>query len=86
MDILRTGSACEVPLARDRGRRQVEEAKVLAETAALGAKDRAVEALQEVAATEPHHFGRILTLPEIATLGDDARLTALRAQFGLPVH
>jgi tetratricopeptide (TPR) repeat protein len=51
--------------------------------AALGDRDRMVEALERVAVVEPHHLGRILLQPEIAATFDDPRLAALRARFDL---
>ena len=54
--------------------------------AALGDKDRAVEALEQLAKVQPHHLGPFLINPEMGVLRGDHRLTALRARFGLPVQ
>ena len=51
--------------------------------AALGDKDRALEALERLAVTEPHHVGRLLIEPEMAALRGDLRLVALRQKIGL---
>jgi TolB-like protein/Tfp pilus assembly protein PilF len=51
--------------------------------AALGDRDRMIEALERVAVVEPHHLGRILLQPEIAAHLGDARLATLRARFKL---
>jgi len=52
--------------------------------AALGDKDRALEALDRLAAVQQHQIGKILSSPEMAILNGDPRLTALRRRFGLP--
>lgn len=51
---------------------------------ALGDKDRAFDALERTAATEPHRVGLILAGPETAVLRGDPRLAAFRRKFGLP--
>ena len=52
--------------------------------AALGDRDRAVEALERGAPLGPVRIGRWLTLPEFAPLRGDPRLKALRKKVGLP--
>jgi tetratricopeptide (TPR) repeat protein len=52
--------------------------------AALGEKDRALEALEQMALVEPHHVARMLVQPEMAGLRDDPRFAALRTRFKLP--
>jgi len=54
--------------------------------AALGDKDHAFDALERMAAVEPHHVGSLLINPEMAVLRGDPRLTALRNRFGLPAR
>lgn len=51
---------------------------------ALGDKDRAFDALERAAVTEPHRVGMVLAFPETAGLRGDPRLTAFRKKFGLP--
>jgi TolB-like protein/DNA-binding winged helix-turn-helix (wHTH) protein/Flp pilus assembly protein TadD len=51
--------------------------------AALGNTGRMFEALERMAASQPHHVGRILLQPEIAARGAEPRLTAFRARFNL---
>jgi tetratricopeptide (TPR) repeat protein len=52
--------------------------------AALGNKDRAFDALERMAAVEPHHVGPMLMNPEMAVLRGDPRLAPLRKRFNLP--
>jgi len=52
--------------------------------AALGDLDRAFEALDRTAATEPQRVPLLLTWPEMAPLRADPRFAALRTRFGLP--
>jgi hypothetical protein len=52
--------------------------------AALGNADRMFGALERMAVAEPHHIGRILLQPEIASYRSDPRLRAFRARFNLP--
>jgi TolB-like protein len=52
--------------------------------AALGETDRAIEALERAAASEPHRIGRLLIEPELAPLRDHSRVLAIRKRFGLP--
>ena len=52
--------------------------------AALGDRDRAFEALGRTAEREPQRVPLLLTWPEIATLRDDPRFTAIKKRFGLP--
>ena len=52
--------------------------------AALGDLDRAFEALERAAATEPQRLPIALTYPELASLRGDPRLAAFRQRFGLP--
>jgi len=52
--------------------------------AALGDRDRAFEALDRTVEREPQRVPLLLTWPEIATLRDDPRLTAVKKRFGLP--
>jgi eukaryotic-like serine/threonine-protein kinase len=54
--------------------------------AALGDRERALAALEQVAVIQPHHFGRILRQPELGALRDDPRVAALRERFGLPPY
>ncbi len=51
---------------------------------ALGDKDRAFEALEQMVVDEPQRLGLVLTFPELALLRGDARLAALRRRIGLP--
>ena len=51
--------------------------------AALGDKDRAFEALDRTAATQPQRLGPILMAPEMAVLRGDPRLAALRKKLKL---
>jgi tetratricopeptide (TPR) repeat protein len=53
-------------------------------SAALGDAERAVEALERAAVSEPHRMGRLLNEPELAALRGDPRVTAIRRKFGLP--
>jgi tetratricopeptide (TPR) repeat protein len=52
--------------------------------AALGDKDRAFEALDRVAITQPQRVGWTLMCPEMKVLRGDPRLAAFRRKFGLP--
>jgi len=52
--------------------------------AALGDKDRAFEALDQLALLEPHRVVDLLAYPELAGLRGDPRFAALRRKFGLP--
>ena len=53
--------------------------------AALGDKDRAVDALNQTALVEPQRLPLVLTFPEIAVLlRGDPRLASLRQRFRLP--
>ena len=52
--------------------------------ASLGDKDRAFEALEQVAVVQPHHLGRILINPEMAALRGDPRWAPFRKRFNLP--
>jgi tetratricopeptide (TPR) repeat protein len=52
--------------------------------AALGHTDRAIEALERAAVSEPHRMGRLLIEPELAALRDHPRVVALRKRFNLP--
>ncbi len=52
--------------------------------ASLGDKDRAFEALEQVAVVQPHHVGRILINPEMAALRGDPRWAPFRKRFNLP--
>jgi hypothetical protein len=54
--------------------------------AALGEKDRALEALEQMTLVEPHHVARMLVQPEMAALRGDPRFAALRARFKLPTQ
>ncbi len=51
---------------------------------ALGDKDRAFEALQQMFATEPQRLAQLLAQPEMAVLHGDPRLTDLRKKLRLP--
>lgn len=53
---------------------------------ALGDRRRALDALERVAATQPHHLGRMLLAPELAPLRGDSRVAALRKKFNLPAR
>ena len=53
---------------------------------ALGDRPRALDALERVAATQPHHLGRMLLAPELAPLRGDSRVAALRKKFNLPAQ
>jgi serine/threonine-protein kinase len=53
-------------------------------SAVLGHTDRAFDALERMAAAQPHNIGRVLILPELAGLRDDPRMRALRDRFNLP--
>jgi tetratricopeptide (TPR) repeat protein len=52
--------------------------------AALGDRDRAFEALDRTVEREPQRVPLLLTWPEIATLRDDPRFTAVKKRFRLP--
>ncbi len=52
--------------------------------AALGHTDRAIDALERAAVSEPHRMGRLLIEPELAALRDHPRVVALRKRFNLP--
>ncbi len=52
--------------------------------AALGDTERALEALEHAAVSEPHRMGRLLIEPEVAALRGNPRVMALRKRFGLP--
>jgi hypothetical protein len=54
--------------------------------AALGDSARAFGALERLADAQPHQMGRMLIMPELAGLRDDARFAALRARFSLPAR
>jgi serine/threonine-protein kinase len=54
--------------------------------AALGDSARAFDALERLADAQPHQMGRMLIMPELAGLRDDARFAALRARFSLPAR
>jgi hypothetical protein len=51
--------------------------------AALEDRDRTVQALERMAAVEPHHVPRILIQPEMRLVRDDPRIAALRSRFNL---
>jgi len=51
---------------------------------AMGDRQRAFAAVQQVAAIAPHRLGRLLMAPELAVFRDDSRLAALRKNVGLP--
>ena len=53
-------------------------------SAALGDHTRAFDALERLSATMPHHLGRTLLLPELASLRNDQRFAALRKRLDLP--
>jgi serine/threonine-protein kinase len=50
---------------------------------ALGETERALAALEQAAATEPHRMGRLFIQPELAAFRSDPRFQALRKRFGL---
>jgi tetratricopeptide (TPR) repeat protein len=52
--------------------------------AALGDKDRTFEALNGAVDLAPHRTAQMLVYPEMALLGGDARLDALRTRLNLP--
>ena len=52
--------------------------------AALQDNDRALEALERTAVSQPHRVGRLLIAPEMAPLRGDLRFTALRKKLHLP--
>lgn len=51
--------------------------------AALGDTERAVEALERTAVSEPHRIGRLLIEPEVVQFGGHPRIRAIREKFGL---
>jgi eukaryotic-like serine/threonine-protein kinase len=53
-------------------------------SAALGDTERAVEALERAAVSEPHRIGRLLIEPELVALRGDPRVAAIRKKLGLP--
>ena len=53
-------------------------------SAALGDTERAVEALERAAVSEPHRMGRLLIEPELVALRGDPRVAAIRKKLGLP--
>ena len=52
--------------------------------AALGDKNRALEALDRAADIVPQRVGLLLMFPEMASLRGDARFAAVRRKLGLP--
>jgi tetratricopeptide (TPR) repeat protein len=52
--------------------------------AALGDADRAIDALERAAVSEPHRIGRLLIEPELAPFRRHPRVAAIRARFDLP--
>jgi TolB-like protein/tetratricopeptide (TPR) repeat protein len=52
--------------------------------AALGDRDRALEALTQTASREPQRIPLLLTWPEMAPLRSDPRFVAVQKHFGLP--
>ncbi|HEU5258370.1 MAG TPA: protein kinase [Vicinamibacterales bacterium] len=52
--------------------------------AALGERDRALEALNQTASREPQRIPLLLTWPEMAPLRSDPRFVAVQKHFGLP--
>jgi tetratricopeptide (TPR) repeat protein len=52
--------------------------------AVMDDRERALEALDRVAASAPHRLGRLLNFPELIGLRGDPRFAALRAKIGLP--
>jgi TolB-like protein/Flp pilus assembly protein TadD len=52
--------------------------------AGLGDKDRAIEALERMAARGPQRVGQYLNSPELSLLAGDPRVAALRRKIGLP--
>jgi tetratricopeptide (TPR) repeat protein len=52
--------------------------------AALGDRDRALEALDQARVTVPHRVGLLLRSPEVAALHGDPRFDAVRKKLGLP--
>jgi TolB-like protein/tRNA A-37 threonylcarbamoyl transferase component Bud32 len=52
--------------------------------AALGETDRAVNAMERAAISEPHRMGRLLIEPELAALREHPRVVALRKRLNLP--
>jgi len=59
----------------------IEQALIFA---GLGAKDRALEALESMGSRGPQRLGIFLTSPEFVFLRGDVRLAALRKKIGLP--
>ena len=52
--------------------------------AGLGDNDKTFDALGRMGAVGPQRIGRYITLPEMALLRDDPRLSKLRRTVGLP--
>ena len=52
--------------------------------AALGDMDRAFEAVERTAVSQPQRVGRLLIAPEMVALRGDPRLVTFRKKFGLP--
>ena len=52
--------------------------------AALGDKDRALQALDRAADIMPHRVAQLVRYPEMAPLRDDPRFAAVRRKLGLP--
>jgi hypothetical protein len=52
--------------------------------AALGDKDRALQALDKAADIVPHRVALLVRDPEMAPLRDDPRFAAVRRKLGLP--
>jgi TolB-like protein/tRNA A-37 threonylcarbamoyl transferase component Bud32 len=80
--LVQTGRRAEAERLADESERYPYRLAII--TAALGDTERAVDALERAAASEPHRIGRLLINPELASLREDPRVLALRKRFSLP--
>jgi tetratricopeptide (TPR) repeat protein len=77
----RTGRRREAEELAARARDPISQARIFA---ALGDRDRTLEALDRATAIGPFRVGRALAFPEFRFLRADSRLKVLRKKVGLP--
>jgi serine/threonine protein kinase/tetratricopeptide (TPR) repeat protein len=80
---VRTGRRAEVEKWPDAHDDRYPYRQLMIHTA-LGDKDRAFDALERAAVTEPHRVGLVLAFPETAVLRGDPRFAAVRRKLGVP--